>query len=265
MPSSAAMTSGVRRELFDQRISPLLKRVYEPVIVPTLLEQLFGLVEGMIADDISENFGKWSQENILLITYGDSICNAQEEKPLKTLARFLSKSLNDVITGVHILPFTPFTSDDGFAVQDYMQVNPKLGDWKDIEAIAQDFDLMVDMVINHISSQHEWFQQFRQGQKPGCDYFITVDPGTDVSGVVRPRSTHLLVATETVNGIQQVWATFSADQIDVNFANPDVLLEFVRVIRFYVQAGAKYVRLDAIGYLWKELERPAFIYPRPMR
>ncbi|MGB3494117.1 MAG: sugar phosphorylase [Elainellaceae cyanobacterium] len=261
LPSSAG-GSEVQRENFERRISPLLERVYEPIVAQTLLGQLFELVADVMAADSSENFDKWSQDNVLLITYGDSICNAQNEKPLKTLEHFLFEYLQDTITGVHILPFTPFTSDDGFAVQDYLQVNPDLGDWDDVEAIAQHFDLMVDLVINHVSSQHEWFQQFKQGQKPGCDYFIAVDPSTDVSEVVRPRSTPLLVETETVNGTQYVWATFSADQIDVNFANPDVVLEFFRVILFYVKSGAKYVRLDAIGYLWKELGTPCIHLPQ---
>lgn len=253
----SVQTSGDRpssqQEYFTRRILPLLETVYGRGTAEHVLEKLFYLVCNDIGPDINENLNKWSQDNVLLITYGDSICSARDEKPLVTLARFLSEHLQGVITGVHILPFTPYTSDDGFAVKDYLTVNPRLGDWDDIRAIARSFDLMVDMVINHVSSQHEWFEQFKRDEEPGCKYFITVDPATDVSGVVRPRSSPLLVEIETVHGPRHVWATFSPDQVDVNFANPDVLIEFIRIILFYVRVGAKYIRLDAIGYLWKQL------------
>jgi sucrose phosphorylase len=120
---------------------------------------------------------------------------------------------------------------------------------------------MVDLVINHTSSQHAWFEEFKQGIKPGCDYFIEVDPATDLSEVVRPRSTPLLAKVSTVNGEKSVWATFSEDQIDVNFANPDLLLEFVKIILFYIQEGAKYIRLDAVGFLWKKIGTPCIHLP----
>jgi sucrose phosphorylase len=248
--------------LFSQRITPLLETVYGDQIADKLVHELYDIVCNSIASDISENLNKWSQDNILLITYGDSIVSSTGEKPLTTLKRFLGEHLSGVITGVHILPFTPFTSDDGFAVKDYLSVNPALGGWDEISAIAKDFDLMVDLVVNHVSSQHEWFQQFKQGQEPGCNYFITADLDTDVSSVVRPRSTPLLVEVDTVKGKQYVWATFSPDQVDVNFANPAVLIEFLKIILFYVQAGAKYVRLDAIGYLWKQLGTPCIHLPQ---
>ncbi len=239
--------------LFLQRVTPLLEIIYGDTTAAELVDTIYDSICDSIASDVSENLHKWSQDNILLITYGDSICSVTREKPLITLKRFLRERLSNVVTGIHILPFTPFTSDDGFAVKDYLSVNPELGGWKEIQAIAQDFDLMVDLVINHVSSQHEWFQQFKKSQEPGCSYFITADPDTDVSGVVRPRSTPLLVETDTVTGKQYVWATFSPDQVDVNFANPAVLMEFLKIILFYVRVGAKYVRLDAIGYLWKQL------------
>jgi sucrose phosphorylase len=187
-----------------------------------------------------------------LITYGDSIVEPGK-KPLVTLDRFLEEHLQDTITGVHILPFFPYSSDDGFAVINYLKVNPELGDWQDIRPISQKFNLMVDLVINHVSSQHEWFEQYKQGTKPGCDYFIEVDPAIDLSQVVRPRSTPVLSKVHTVKGDKYVWTTFSEDQVDTNFANPDVLLEYIKIILFYVLEGAKYIRLDAVGFLWKKI------------
>lgn len=179
------------------------------------------------------NWHKWSENNVQLITYGDTIKDSKSsEKPLVTLANFLEDYLQDTITGVHILPFNPYSSDDGFAVIDYLQVDEKLGDWDDISAIALQFNLMIDLVINHVSRQHQWFKNFQEGKEPECNYFITVDPDTDLSSVVRPRSTPLLTKVETKTGEKYVWSTFSADQIDVNFANPDVLLEYIKIIIF---------------------------------
>ncbi|MEO1593104.1 MAG: alpha-amylase family glycosyl hydrolase, partial [Cyanobacteria bacterium J06632_22] len=194
---------------------------------------------------------RWSQDDILLITYGDSIVDtdstdaesADNEKaappPLATLSQFLGQYLLDTITGVHILPFFPYSSDDGFAVIDYLQVNPELGTWDDIQCIASQFDLMTDLVMNHVSSKSDWFQQFERGEDPGKDYFITVAPETDVSGVTRPRSHDLLRPTQTPSGEQQIWATFSHDQVDLNFENPDVLIEFLKIIFHYLNTGTK--------------------------
>lgn len=243
-----------------RRIRPLLEAVYPENQIDNLLDRLYGLLEEHFAASLDENFQKWSEDNVLLITYGDSIYTP-DEKPLATLKNILDGYLKSAVTGVHILPFCPYSSDDGFAVKDYLSVSPELGTWDDVRAIAQDYDLMVDLVLNHISSQSEWFQQFKAGQKPGCDYFIAVSPETDVSDVVRPRSSPLLVKIDTAKGEQYVWATFSDDQIDLNFENPEVLIEFIKIILFYVAVGAKYIRLDAVGFLWKRLGTPCIHLP----
>ena len=241
---------------FSWKIKPLLSKIYGKETVEKLLDKLYSLLENHFAEHKEENLNKWNESNILLISYGDSVCSQAGEKPLVTLNRFLCKYLQDTITGIHILPFFPYSSDDGFAVIDYLKVNSELGDWEDVSAIAENFNLMVDLVINHVSSQSLWFKQFKQCQPPGCDYFIEVDPTTELSEVVRPRNSPLLAKVETDKGTKYVWATFSHDQIDVNFANPDVLLEFIKIILFYVRQGAKYIRLDAVGYLWKKMDTP---------
>ncbi|MGC1195530.1 MAG: alpha-amylase family glycosyl hydrolase [Geitlerinemataceae cyanobacterium] len=245
-----------RFEYFSLRVKPLLEILYDRSVVTTVLDRLFSLVGDRFAESVEENLSKWSEKNTIVITYGDSIYNTSGEKPLVTLRRFCEQYFQDTITGIHILPFFPYSSDDGFSVIDYRSVNPELGDWEDIKAIGKQFDLMVDVVLNHVSSQSEWFAQFQQGIEPGCHYFIEVDPSTDVSEVVRPRSTPLLVKVETNRGEKYVWATFSDDQIDLNFANPDVLIEFVEILLFYWQNGSKYFRLDAVGFLWKEIGTP---------
>lgn len=194
----------------------------------------------------------WSQRDAVLLTYGDSLHDPCEP-PLETLRRFLEKRVGDAINCVHILPFFPYSSDDGFAVIDHLQVNPELGDWTQIKAIGQTHHLMFDLVINHVSSKHRWFQNYQRGESPGKDYFIEVNPEADLSTVVRPRTSPLLRATETDEGTRYVWCTFSHDQIDLDFSNPRVLVEILKIIAAYLHYGARIIRLDAIGYLWKRL------------
>ena len=188
---------------------------------------------------------------MVLITYGDSIKN-KDEVPLQTLKKFLDENLKDQLSAVHILPFFPYSSDDGFSVIDFRKVNPELGDWDDIEIITENFGLMVDLVINHASAKSKWFQNFLQQKGKGKDYFISEDPETDLSQVVRPRSTPLLTAFETAKGTKHVWTTFSADQVDLNFSNPELLIEMTDVLLGYIAKGAQIIRLDAIAFLWKE-------------
>lgn len=195
---------------------------------------------------------RWSENDVILITYANSIQNG-DELPLHTLKRFLSRYLADTINSVHILPFFPYSSDDGFAVIDYYQVNPEWGSWQDIETIAGQFDLMADLVINHCSRENLWFIDFIGDRAPYNGYFIEADPGSDVSRVIRPRNTPLLTPVHTHQGIRHVWATFSEDQVDLNFANPAVLLEFITIFLSYIRHGARFIRLDAIAFLWKEI------------
>jgi len=201
-----------------------------------------------------EPYGRaqWDQRDAVLITYGDMV-RGEGEPPLRSLLRFLENHLSDVLSAVHVLPFFPSSSDDGFAVIDYRQVDPALGDWEDIRALGGDdrFRLMVDLVINHVSSQSAWFRSFANGIAPERHYFTEVEPGTDLNAVTRPRTSPLLRPVQTPSGERLVWATFSHDQIDVDFSNPDVLFEYLDILLFYVHHGARIIRLDAIAYLWK--------------
>lgn len=199
--------------------------------------------------------GGWSQKDALLITYGDQI-SAPGEAPLQTLHGFLRQHLQGVFSGVHILPFYPYTSDDGFSVVDFKQVKPEWGDWNQVRAIAGDFRLMADLVCNHISASSFWFQAFLQDDPRYKDYFTVVTPGTDLSQVFRPRTLPLLTAFRTPSGEKLVWTTFSTDQIDLNFANPEVLLEVLDTLLYYVKNGAQFIRLDAVGFIWKEIGTP---------
>ena len=193
----------------------------------------------------------WSQEDSFLITYGDSLVS-DDKKPLKNMLAFLTGHLQNTVSGVHILPFFPFTSDDGFAVSDYENVRDDLGDWSDIAAIGEEFRLMSDVVINHASAGHRWFEQFLNDEAPGRDFIKTATAKDDVSAVTRPRPTPLLYAHDTKAGEKLVWCTFGPDQVDLDFSNPDLLLEFIRLLRFYIDKGVRVFRLDAVGFLWKQ-------------
>jgi glycosidase len=193
-----------------------------------------------------------SEQDVLLITYGDLVQQAGQ-MPLATLHEALNALLQDVISGVHILPFFLYSSDDGFSVIDYLAVDPALGSWADVAALSRDYRLMFDAVINHISAESGWFQRFLAGEAPYTDYFIVVDPAADLSDVTRPRTSPLLTPFDTAAGEQHVWTTFSADQVDLNYASEDALLAVLQVLLTYVARGADLIRLDAIAYLWKEI------------
>ena len=191
-----------------------------------------------------------TERDAILITYGDQF-SANHQKPLAALSEFLNYHLADFISGVHILPFFPFSSDDGFSVIDYSQVDPDKGNWEDIAELEEHFKLMFDLVANHISSQSEWFRKFIENKPPYDTYFMVEEPDTNLSNVVRPRATPILTPFETTAGLKYVWTTFSVDQIDLNYQNPQVLMEMIDILLFYVEKGANLIRLDAIAYLWK--------------
>lgn len=193
----------------------------------------------------------WTERDAVLISYADSI-RTPGEAPLRTLASVLPDLAPEVPT-VHLLPFYPWTSDDGFSVIDYTAVDPAVGTWADVAALGERVDLMFDAVVNHVSASSAWFRGFLGGDPAYLRWFITVPEGTDVSEVVRPRTLPLLTPFETSRGTELVWTTFSADQVDLNYAEPDVLLAVVRVLLEYVARGATVIRLDAVTYLWKRL------------
>jgi glycosidase len=229
------------------RLAARLLRLYGPeraegarVRLDTLLD---AAVEGRAARG-------WSERDVVLITYGDTLQRAGEP-PLRTLGRFARGRLTGAFSAIHILPFYPYSSDDGFSVVDYGRVRDDLGDWDDVETLGRDFRLGFDLVLNHASAGCEWFRQFLANEPPGRDFFVTADPGADLSAVIRPRSLPLLTAFDTVAGRRHVWTTFSADQVDLDFANPELLLAFVEIVLAYAARGAGLLRLDAVAFLWK--------------
>ena len=230
-------------------IQDLLLSLYGTTMPADLPERIHRLLEGY-RSRIKPRDGGLSERDSILITYGDQVQRANE-MPLQTLKIFCESYLPGVVSGIHILPFYPWTSDDGFSVVDYRQADPALGSWDDITSM-QNFRLMFDGVINHISAQSGWFQKFLQDDPRYKDYFIDVKGEPDLSQVVRPRALPLLTSFATPSGEKKVWTTFSADQIDLNFKNSDVLLEILDILLLYIERGATFIRLDAIAYLWKE-------------
>ncbi|HSE09929.1 MAG TPA: sugar phosphorylase [Nocardioidaceae bacterium] len=200
------------------------------------------------ADGPAELFGG---TDVVLIAYGDQV-HEPGKPPLATLRRFLGEHVRGRVSGLHLLPHYPATSDDGFAVADFSTVDPALGDWADVEDLAADYRLMLDAVLNHTSASHPWFTGWLAEDPRYDDFYIALDPETDLSSVVRPRTTPLLTRFESAQGPRWVWTTFSADQVDLNYGNPAVLLAVTRELLRYVGHGARMLRLDAVAFLWKE-------------
>jgi sucrose phosphorylase len=239
-----------------QQIEHHLEHIYRGTEVNETDKLAAELIQLMRLENIepikNRYINHWDEKDSILICYGDSVLQPNT-KPLATLKSFLDTYSKDMIGGVHILPFYPFTTDDGFSVLDYSTVNPSLGDWDDIEIIAKDYSLMSDLVINHCSARSLWFDNFKKNRNPGRNFFFTASPEDDLSAVVRPRTNDLLREVETSEGTQYVWCTFSHDQVDLNFKNPEVLKEFVSIIRQYLDHGVRIFRLDAVAFLWKEV------------
>ncbi len=234
----------------QDRIFPLLQQLYSPQQAVTYHQQILDMLGKVKLTHVGADH-YFSERNITLITYGDTLQKAGEA-PLKTLHHFLKQRLKDVITTVHILPFYPYSSDDGFSVIDYYAVNPKLGTWEDVQHLSSDFRLMFDAVINHMSAESKWFKGFLEGNPEYAGLFRTESPDTDLSSVTRPRTSPLLTAfKKTDSETAHVWTTFSADQVDLDYSQPETLMRILNVLLFYVEQGASVIRLDAIAYMWK--------------
>jgi sucrose phosphorylase len=232
------------------RILERLKFIYGEEAAPAIfasIESLLSRYEGRIAARPSG----WAEWDALLITYGDSILG--EAPPLATLHELLREDVGGAISFVHLLPFFPFTSDDGFAVTDFRAVREDLGSWSNIEGLAEDHRVVYDGVINHVSSESEYLRRYAAGDPDYADFFVALDPKTDTSAVLRTRNLPLLHDYETSEGVKWLWTTFSRDQLDLNYRNPKVLIEILDVLLGYAERGASMIRLDAIPYMWKEL------------
>ncbi len=234
------------------RLVELLSALYGEEVGAAVAPSLFTLIDQYRGHIPPPRAPGLSERDAVLITYGDQV-QVSGAPPLRTLADFCARHLTGLVSGIHLLPFFPYSSDDGFAVIDYRKVDPGLGDWSDVEHIGRTFRLMFDAVINHVSTASDWFQGFLRDDSRYRDYFIVVPDGADLSQVVRPRALPLLTQFETTSGAKRVWTTFSSDQVDLNYQNPAVLLEVIDTLLYYVSRGAEFLRLDAVAFLWKQI------------
>ncbi len=242
-----------------ERIRRRLERLYGPERAPRLLSRLT-LLAGRyecptdLCGPRSEESPvmSWDQRDAMLITYGNMV-RARGEQPLVTLRRFLDEHIEDGFADVHILPFFPYSSEDGFSVIDYRNVNDHFGSWADVEALSNSRRIMFNLIVNHVSRKSSWFKHYVNGTAPYRHYFISEDPNADLSAVVRPRSTPLLRAAQTRRGVRHLWTTFNGDQVDLRWRNPDVLFEFLDILLYYVSKGARIIRLDNVAFLWKQV------------
>ena len=193
----------------------------------------------------------WDQSHSVLITYADSI-QKKGEKNLVTLNQILDEFFIDLTKVVHILPFLNSTSDGGFAVSSHKTIDQRFGDWSDLKRISKNHILMGDLVLNHVSSSHPWVQQFIKSQEPGLSNIFAPSEDLNWKNVVRPRSSSLFSKINTSDGDKKVWTTFGPDQVDVNWQNPKMILEFLNLLILYLNNGIKWLRLDAVGFIWKE-------------
>jgi glycosidase len=234
------------------RLRERFNRLYGPKRARQCIERIVTLT-GRYGIGYNREPGRtlWDEKTAVLITYADTL-RTEGEPPLVTLNRFAEQHFDGVFSTLHILPFFPWSSDDGFSIINYRQVHAGYGTWSHIRQLSRRFDLMFDLVLNHVSRRSSWFKHYIAGIAPYRDYFIEIDPATDLSATVRPRSLPLLTAFLRNGEEKHLWTTFSDDQIDLNFANPDVLFEFLDILLFYISNGCTVIRLDAIAYLWKQ-------------
>jgi sucrose phosphorylase len=229
---------------------------------------------------------KFSKNDIILNTYADSI-QGDKVTPLEVLNQFSNEYLKNIINGCHILPFYSWDTDRGFSVLNYYHVDPRNGTWEQFSALKEVFDvLMVDCVLNHASLDNPIVQKALTGNSEFKDFVLIFDERNKPSGedqlkVTRARPYPVLTQYFVIdtgdklfstfnkpdNGeiIRKgwVWTTFSRPnnpdgsvatrQVDLNYQNPRVFLEFIKMILFYISKGTNWIRLDAIGYLWKKI------------
>lgn len=241
----------------------LLARLYGADLADQTVQKLYAVVEKHRAA-IAQSFAAHpshrrsgtllTESDVIMIAYGDHLVSSSSQ-PLRTLAAWCKENVSGLITSVHLLPFHPSTSYDGYAITDYMAIDPRLGTWADMAQFEQaGFSLMSDLVLNHCSQSHPWFQQFLRGERPGADYFIhRYAPGTPwLEHVKRARNLPLISSYEGPDGCaHHAWTTYHRDLVDLNWANPDVCVEFVDILLDSVARGFRFIRLDAFAYVWK--------------
>ena len=238
----------------QKKISSILRTIYKPFLnerdIDHLKDQIIQIIKKFNQNNSKKKL-TISEKTSLVICYGDNI-NSNQKNSIQVFQNFFKKNLNKYFNAIHFLPFYPSSSDSGFAVKDHYKIERRIGSWSDIKKISKSSHVMADIVINHSSARGLWFKNFLKKKRPGKDYFLTVNSKFNTSKVVRPRDHKLLKKIDIFGKSDYLWRTFSADQIDLNFKNPSVLLRFIKIMVHLISNGVTIFRLDAIAYLWKK-------------
>ncbi|MDD8046021.1 MAG: sucrose phosphorylase [Verrucomicrobiota bacterium] len=198
------------------------------------------------------------QNKVQIITYPDSMGGN-----LLTLHYCLRKFLMNAVGGVHILPFFPSSADRGFAPSTYDEVDPQFGTWDDVEKIGADFDLTVDFMVNHISRQSVFFQDYLEkgADSAYADMFLSFSKfgpdgisDDDLAKVYtrKPRPPYLEIQRPD-GSIERVWCTFDYEQIDLDWSSPLTRSLMRNVLIRLARTSAKMIRLDAFAYTTVEI------------
>jgi sucrose 6(F)-phosphate phosphorylase len=198
-----------------------------------------------------------------LLTYPDSLGG-----DLQTLASLLDGPLAGLFRGVHILPPFPSSGDRGFAPLTYREIDPEFGSWADIEGIANRHDVLLDVMINHISRQSPEFQDFlRRGRaSPFADLFITLDKiwpdGRPLAGDVariflrKPDAPFSTITVADSGAEERIWTSFGtadwSEQIDLDVTSAATRALIGEWLRALAGHRVRIVRLDAVGYVIKQ-------------
>ncbi len=170
------------------------------------------------------------------------------------------------VTYLHLMPLLQprdGDNDGGYAVRDYRTVRPDLGTTEDLKELtrrlrARGISLVVDLVLNHVAREHEWAVRARAGEPAYRDYFhIHRDRSVPDSYEASMPEVFPDFAPGSFTWDDEaggwVWTTFNQWQWDLNWANPDVLVEFAEIVLFLANHGVEVIRLDAIAFVWKRL------------
>ncbi|QTH43845.1 sucrose phosphorylase [Cohnella sp. LGH] len=202
------------------------------------------------------------KNQVQLITYPDSLGG-----DLKELRKVLHRHFLDVFKGgIHILPPYPSSGDRGFAPLTYLEIEPRFGNWDDVNEIGKSFDILVDLMVNHISAQSAYFHDFlkRGRESEYADYFMTLDKIWEDGQPVDEHIAQMFLRRplpystfKTEDGREErVWTTFGksdpSEQIDLDIYSPKVRQLFEQYFANFQKHGVKIVRLDAVGYVIKK-------------
>ena len=190
------------------------------------------------------------ETDIFVIAYSEQYQG--NDNTLKNLRNFLDKYLKGSVTGIYILPFTRCSSDSIFSAVDFKNVNPEAGLWNDIRETASSYRLMADFVPNRCSVSSDWFKKFLEEEGKYRDYFITAEQETDLSSVSGLSESPSITEFDTPGGKKLVCTASGSYQADLNFGNPEVLMDILEVFFYHVKSGIQIIRLDADAFVWKE-------------